>query len=85
MRTFGKDYESFYKSVQEQGVEFVRFECDIAVSRHNGRLQVTAKDVYSGQELNTLVDMVVLSTGFEPQDDQLKTAKKFGVSLSPDG
>jgi heterodisulfide reductase subunit A len=85
MRTFGKGYESFYKSVQEQGVEFVRFERDIAVSRHNGRLQVTAKDVYSGQELNTLVDMVVLSTGFEPQDDQLKTAKKFGVSLSPDG
>jgi heterodisulfide reductase subunit A len=27
----------------------------------------------------------VLSTGLEPQSDQLKTAKTFGVSLSPDG
>lgn len=85
MRTFGKGYEIFYKRIQELGVEFIRFEQDIAVSRHNGKLQVTAKDVYSGEEMHTIVDMVVLSTGFEPQDDQLMTAKKFGISLSPDG
>jgi heterodisulfide reductase subunit A len=85
MRTFGKDYEAFYQRVDRSGVHFVRFDEQIQVSQHNGQLKVSAHDVYSGECLETLVDMVVLSTGMEPQPDQLEIAKTFGVSLSPDG
>jgi heterodisulfide reductase subunit A len=46
---------------------------------------VTATDVYTGQLTEGWVDMVVLSTGFEPQSDQVEVARTFGISLSPDG
>jgi heterodisulfide reductase subunit A len=85
MRAFGKDYESFYRRVGQEGVHFVRFDREIQVSQHNNRLKVTTVDVYTGRLTETLVDMVVLSTGMEAQADQLEVAKKFGVSLSPDG
>lgn len=85
MRTFGKGYEAFYEQVGREGVHFIRFDENVQVSRHNGKLQVSTVDVYTGQPSETLVDMVVLSTGIEPHSDQLHVAKTFGVSLSPDG
>ena len=85
MRTFGKDYEAFYERASRDGVNFFRFDENIQVSQADGRLKVTATDVYSGDLQDTLVDMVVLSTGLEPNADQLDVAKTFGISLSPDG
>ncbi|MDP2976270.1 MAG: CoB--CoM heterodisulfide reductase iron-sulfur subunit A family protein, partial [Anaerolineales bacterium] len=85
MRAFGKDYEAFYERVQRQGVNFVRTGKDIRVEQRDGRLAVIAVDVYTGEEGETPVDMVVLSTGIEPQTDQHKVGATFGVSLSADG
>jgi heterodisulfide reductase subunit A len=85
MRAFGKDYEAFYKRVEHTGVHFSRFDDEIRVSRHNGHLKVTTTDVFTGKLNKVHVDMVVLSTGMEPQPDQSDVAKTFGVSLSPDG
>lgn len=85
MRTFGKDYEAFYERVRREGVQFIRYDENIRVTNHNGQIQVSTIDVYTGQPVNSLVDMVVLSTGMEPQIDQLEIAKTFGISLSPDG
>lgn len=85
MRTFGKDYEAFYERVRREGVEFIRYDETLSVTQNNGHLQVSTLDVFSGQPIVYPVDMVVLSTGLEPQKDQLEVAKTFGVSLSPDG
>jgi len=85
MRTFGKEYESFYKRVEQSGVHFARFDKDIQVSESNGQLKVKAIDVYTGEPLDTMVDMVILGTGLEPHSDQLEVAKTFSISLSPDG
>jgi heterodisulfide reductase subunit A len=87
MRTFGKGYEAFYDRVSDHGVQFVRFDQDIRVSRNgqDGKLKVTTTDVYTGKLQEIQVDLVILSTGMEPQPDQLRTAKTFGISLSPDG
>jgi heterodisulfide reductase subunit A len=85
MRTFGKDYEAFYERVQRQGVNFFRTGKDIRVEQRDGGLAVIAVDVYTGEEQETPVDMVVLSTGIEPQADQHKVGAIFGVSLSADG
>jgi len=85
MRAFGKDYETFYERVQREGVQFIRFEHDIRVTRQDGHLKVAATDPFTGQATETLVDMVVLSTGLEAQTDQADVARVFGVSRSPDG
>jgi len=85
MRTFGKDYEAFYERVGRHGVDFKRFDQDISVTQHNGRLAVRATDCYTGQPQETLVDMVILSTGMEPNLDTPEVARIFGISLSPDG
>jgi heterodisulfide reductase subunit A len=89
MRTFGKDYESFYERVGHEGVQFIRFDRDIQVRAAGngsaGQLRVSATDVYTGQPNEILVDMVVLATGLEPQADQAEMGRTFGLSLSPDG
>jgi heterodisulfide reductase subunit A len=85
MRTFGKDYEAFYERVGRHGVDFMRFDQPIRVEPHNGRLAVVNTDVYTGQQQETLVDMVILSTGMEPNLDTPGVARTFGISLSPDG
>jgi heterodisulfide reductase subunit A len=85
MRAFGKEYESFYHRVENAGVRFARFDKDIQVSQHDGKLKVSVIDVFTGKLTEELVDLVVLSTGMEPQSDQAETARIFGISLSPDG
>jgi heterodisulfide reductase subunit A2 len=42
-------------------------------------------DVYTGKPMQTRVDMVILSTGMEPNPDAPEVARTFGISLSPDG
>jgi heterodisulfide reductase subunit A len=85
MRAFGKGYESFYEQAGRLGVNFIRYDRDIRVEPRAGSLVVLVSDVYSGKPVETLVDMVVLSTGIEPQPDQHAVGAIFGVSRSPDG
>ena len=85
MRAFGKGYEAFYDQAGQHGVHFIRFDRTIQVEARNDKLAVLAVDVYSGEPVETLVDMLVLSTGMEPQPDQHTVAATFGVSRSPDG
>jgi heterodisulfide reductase subunit A len=85
MRAFGKGYEAFYERVEEHGVSFVRFDKDIRVEQRAGGLAVLVTDVYSGKPKETLVDMVILSTGMESQPDQHEVGKLFGVSCGADG
>jgi len=85
MRTFGKDYESFYRRVVAEGIHTFRYEGDVQVTQADGHLRVTATDVFTGKPAEIESDMVILATGLEPQADQRQVARRFGVSLSPDG
>ncbi len=85
MRAYGKGYEAFFEQAGQRGVCFIRYDREICVEPRDGRLAVLVSDVYSGEPVETLVDMVVLSTGIEPQPDQHAVAAIFGVSRSPDG
>jgi heterodisulfide reductase subunit A len=85
MRAFGKGYEDFYERVRQHGVTFARFDGDIRVEARDGGLAVLASDVYTGKQVETVVDMVVLATGMEAQADQHAVGALFGVSRSPDG
>lgn len=85
MRAFGKDYESFYTRVTQANVHFSRFDQDVLVSQRDGQLVVSSTNLFTGQPEETPVDMVVLSTGMEAQDDAQQVAACFGISRSPDG
>jgi heterodisulfide reductase subunit A len=84
MRTFGKGYEEFYNRVEEEGVTFYH-GCVSSVSKQNGQIAVRWDENFYNQPDHVEVDMVILATGFEPQDDAAKVASIFGVSRSPDG
>jgi len=83
MRTFGKSYESFYARVQREDVRFVRFDN----MNGSGRPPVHVEQIGDqlGEPNEEIVDMVVLSTGMEPQTDAKQVATTFGISLSPSG
>ena len=90
MRAFGKSYEAFYERVERSGVHFARFEQDgqsggLQVSQHEDQLKVTSVNVYTGEPVEVLVDMVILSTGLEAQPDAPQVGNLFGVSRGPDG
>jgi heterodisulfide reductase subunit A len=89
MRTFGKEYETFYNRVEHEGVNFIRYEGNIQVSSETrgniNLLKVSACDVYTGKVREVNVDMVVLATGMEPREDQSIVSRTVGVSLSTDG
>lgn len=85
MRAFGKDYEGFFHRTEGHGVQFARFDGEIRVEQRDGGLAVLATDVYTGEPVETVVDMVVLATGAEAQADQHEVGALFGVSRSPDG
>jgi heterodisulfide reductase subunit A len=85
MRAFGKGYEDFFHRAEAHGVQFARFDGDIRVEQRDGHLAVLAMDVYTGEQVETAVDMVVLATGMEAQSDQHDVGARFGVSRSPDG
>jgi heterodisulfide reductase subunit A len=84
MRTFGKGYEEFFNRTKGAGVNFYHGRVS-NVEPLNGHLVVRWDESYHNQPDHVEVDMVILSTGFEPQDDAGKVASIFGVNRSPDG
>ena len=85
MRAFGKGYEEFYVRVEHEGVVFIRRGEDVSVIRQNGGLLVTAEDVFSGEQVEVPVDMVVLGTGLEPRRDAGSVARIFGIGCGEAG
>lgn len=90
MRSFGKDYEEFYNRVAKSGVHFYHGKVtSVEAHRENGRetgkLIVRWSEAFYNQPDHVVVDMVILSTGFEPQSDAAKVASLFGISRSKDG
>jgi heterodisulfide reductase subunit A len=84
MRTFGKDYEEFYNRTRKKGVHFHHGFVK-SIEAQDGRLLVKWDESFFGQPDQVEVDMVILSTGFEPQADHAQVASLFGISRSPDG
>jgi heterodisulfide reductase subunit A2 len=84
MRTFGKDYEEFYNRTRKKGVHFYHGRVK-RIEQLDGHLLVKWDESFHNQPDHVEVDMVILSTGFEPQSDVAQVAHLFGVSRSPDG
>jgi len=90
MRTPGKSYEEFYDKLLSEGVHFIRGRVaevtDWAIKpEEEGKLVIRVEDTLIGVVRRIPVDMVILSTGLEPQADAASVASMFGISRSADG
>ena len=82
MRTHGKDFEKYYERAKADGVQFVRSRVHtITQADASGTLKLTHV-TESGQNMDELFDMVVLSVGMEPADSAVSVAKQLGVQLN---
>jgi len=85
VRTYGF-YETYYHEAREKGVIFIRYDLENKprVALQGGSLQVALFDPAMNSPIALPVDLVVLSTGIEPNDHK-ELAKIFDVDLNPDG
>ena len=90
MRTPGKGYEEFYDRLLDEGVHFVRGRVAEVTDwpihpSEEGKLIIRAEDTLAGFVRRIPVDMVVLSTGLEPQADARDVRRMFNISCSEEG
>ena len=86
MRTFGKDYEEFYRRNRSEGIQFIQGRpSQVTVDPVSAKLYVEVEDIQLGRVLELDVDMVVLATAIEPPPDADRIASTFGLGRTPDG
>ncbi|MFC1847318.1 CoB--CoM heterodisulfide reductase iron-sulfur subunit A family protein [Chloroflexota bacterium] len=90
MRCFGKGHEEFYKSVSDEGINFIRGKpaqvTDVAIcEEEKGKLIVVGEDTLLGSMMRVPVDMVILSVAIEPRSDAGEVARLFSLGRSADG
>ena len=86
IRTYGFK-ESYYTKARQQGVVFVRYDegRKPEVSRNCTALNVTVYDQTLGVPINISADLVVLSAGIHPNEDNRKIAQFLKVPLNAEG
>lgn len=90
LRCAGKGYEEFLNHVAEEGINFVRGKVAEVTDKTTGeeppdKLIVIAEDTLLGAVMRVPVDMVVLASAVEPQQDAEAVGRLFGISRSADG
>ncbi len=86
IRTYGFK-ESYYTKARQQGVVFVRYDESQKpeVSRNGKGLHVTVYDQTLGMPITISADLVVLSAGIHPHEDNKKIAQFLKVPLNSEG
>jgi heterodisulfide reductase subunit A len=86
IRTYGFK-ESYYTQARQQGTIFVRYEEDSKpeVTRNGDGLQVSVFDQTLGMPLMIPADLVVLSAGIHPHEDNRRIAQFLKVPLNSEG
>ncbi|MEE8402188.1 MAG: CoB--CoM heterodisulfide reductase iron-sulfur subunit A family protein [Candidatus Hydrothermarchaeaceae archaeon] len=87
IRAFGKGYEEFYKSAQEDyGVKFIRGRPGkIEEYSETKNLSANVEDTLLGKNLDIELDLVVLSVGLEPPSDAEELQKLLRINRGADG
>jgi heterodisulfide reductase subunit A len=90
IRSNFKDYEEFYNRLLDEGMRFIRGKVaevtDAArLPGEEGKLIVQAEDTLLGRQRRIPVDMVVLMSAMEPQQDAREVGLKCGISCSMAG
>ncbi|HOD83522.1 MAG: Glutamate synthase (NADPH) small chain [Planctomycetes bacterium ADurb.Bin126] len=86
VRTYGFR-ETYFQQAREAGVLFVRYPQgqDPEVSTSDGRLEVRVRDAAAGADLLLQADLVALSVGIAPAEDNPKISGMIRSALTADG
>ncbi|HIJ40010.1 MAG TPA: FAD-dependent oxidoreductase [Deltaproteobacteria bacterium] len=83
MRTHGKDFERYYDDAREKhGVRFIRSRVHTIDSVEEGDELIMKYATESGEFVEELFDMVVLSVGMETPPELSKLVSKLGIELT---
>lgn len=80
-------YEQYYTKARSAGIIFMNYSLDNKpeVEMVEGQPVVKFMDPVLKEELELAADLVVLSTGMDPEESNQRLADAFGVSLTDDG
>jgi len=84
MRAFGKNYEEFYERIKREGVHLIRGRT-AKIEEEEGKLVLFSEDILRGELLKQKVDMVILSVGLEPSEDNRALSEILGIPIDEDG
>ncbi|MGB3341045.1 MAG: FAD-dependent oxidoreductase [bacterium] len=86
VRTYGFK-EDFYRRAREAGVIFIRYDNDSkpALNSEDGKLSMSVSEPILQEKIELSPDLVVLSTGIEPSNDNEALAKMLKVPLNDEG
>lgn len=79
--------EKYYVASRQKGVRFIRYSVDNKplVTPGGSTVSLQVKDDVSGLPVNLKADILVLSSGIEPREDNKVFSKLFNVPLNNDG
>jgi heterodisulfide reductase subunit A2 len=80
-------YEQYYTKARTAGVIFINYSLDNKpqVEMVEGKPVVKFTDNVLNEEMELPTDLLILSTGVDPEESNQKLADAFGVSLNEDG
>lgn len=86
IRTYGF-FEKYYHAVRDSGTLFIRYDPTgkPAVTAVNGKLRVSYTDDIALERITLKPDLLVLSTGIWPNQDNSGLAAAAGLALNKDG
>jgi heterodisulfide reductase subunit A-like polyferredoxin len=84
IRAFGKDFDRYYERAKSDGVKFVRSMASRVVEMP-GSKSLRVSHIKDGKPVDEEFDLVVLSTGIQPSEEALRTAKAVGIQLNECG
>lgn len=85
MRTYGFK-EALYRDARKAGVLFIHYEPgQLNVEHREGNIFVSSYDPVLRRRVGVIADLLVLSTGIVPGDDNPELAKLLKVPLNEDG
>jgi heterodisulfide reductase subunit A len=85
VRTYGF-YEHYYYQARDKGVIFIRYDVDRKpqVISRDSHLGVSVVDPTIGEKVEIPANLLVLSTGIEPNDNR-RLAETMGIEVNADG
>ena len=84
MRAFGKGYEEFYNRILDEGIHLIRGRT-ATVTEEQGVLLLRSEDMIHGRILEQNLDMIILSVGLEPVEEQQQLSKITGIGTDSSG
>ncbi len=86
IRAFGKGFEDLYRRSKEAGVKYIRgFPGEVVEDPATGNLLLTVENTTAGRVEQHELDMVVLSIGLVPPEEQSHVKKLLTLSQTDEG